>query len=175
MGGRDDRLRIIPEEESNGGCAHRAAIASRGSGRACILPRHSSRDSVSRGFGRSTSANDPILREERGDPSGVVCGVELPALHETPGQLSGQLGVVRVLADGEPAAGMAKKSAWTECAFNVGSTLVRWVPFDDEAERVTQGLPDEAACELIHFALERSNVRSQHVWFLGCSERMGAK
>jgi hypothetical protein len=89
--GRDQCVRVVAEEEPHGSGAHRAAIACRRRWCAGLLPWHPAGEAAGGFLGRPAPADDAVLREQRGDPAGVVCGVEAPPLDDAPGQLSREL------------------------------------------------------------------------------------
>src|SRR5262249_31990830 len=131
-----------------------------------FLPRNSPGNAKGCSLRGLSATHDPFLGEQRGDPIRIVRRVEASARDEARGQLTRQLGVIRVLAQRVPTASVARELEPPQCRLDVRRTDVGTVALDDESERIAERLAYQAACKPLGFfravvnVVHESNARS---------------
>ncbi len=150
--------RIAGEEKAQGRRAHGTAVPG--------IWRWSSRfqpagtcQQASRGAARAlTGADVGPGTEQLGDAGGERRGVPSGGVSDADQQLAGELGVVGVLTERIVRVGAVSGAAGEEPVAHVGFGHVGRPGFDDEAEGVAQGLPEEAAGQAV------SGGEGEHRW-----------
>ena len=149
VGRPDEGVGVVPEHEPHGSRPHGAAVAGRRWRCPGPLPGDAGGEAGGRLRRRPAAADDAAFAEDRGDAGRVVRRVKGARGHIALHQLPRELGVVRVLADGEGATSALGRPTALQDSLHVGAAARRRVTFHHEPERVAEALADEAALEPI--------------------------